>query len=49
MTSLREYEKKCKRLNDIKPSINDIVITFEVNAAPKQMDAWTSCRIYKWP
>ena len=29
VTSLREYDKKYKRTNNIKPSINDIVIVFE--------------------
>ena len=29
VTSLREYDKKYKQTNDIKPSINDIVIVFE--------------------
>ena len=29
MTLLREYDKKYKRTNDIKPSINYIVIVFE--------------------
>ena len=29
VTSLREYDKKYKRTNSIKPSINDIVIVFE--------------------
>ena len=29
VTSLREYHKKCKQTNDIKPSINDMVIVFK--------------------
>ena len=29
VTSLREYDKKYKRTNNIKPSINDIVVVFE--------------------
>ena len=35
-------------MNDIKPSINDIVIVFEEKQPQKQMDAWTSSRTYKW-
>ena len=44
---LREYDKKYKRTNNIKPSINDIVIVFE-EKQPRNKWMLGSSRTYKW-
>ena len=44
VTSLREYDKKYKRTNDIKPSINDIVIVFEEK---QPQNKWMLGRVVK--